>query len=151
LLEKVNEYKYLGLIFNSNGKLNSASHNLAQKGRKAYFGLRLKFQFGNNLSVNNWLILYDSIISPIMTYGSEIWISYFNINLDNIHVLPFEKSQNMMMKNIFGFHGKTSNLALHAELGLFPLCFKPFKLMLRYYTRLIQLEENNHSKYDLPR
>ena len=51
LLEKVNEYKYLGLIFNSNGKLNNASQNLAQKGRKAYFGFRLKIQFGNNPSV----------------------------------------------------------------------------------------------------
>jgi hypothetical protein len=38
LLEKVNEYKYLGLIFNSNGKLNNASQNLAQKGSKAHFG-----------------------------------------------------------------------------------------------------------------
>jgi hypothetical protein len=49
----------------------------------------------------------------------------------------------MMMKNILGVHGKTSKLALHAELGLFPLCFKAFKLMFRYYTRLIQLEEKN--------
>jgi hypothetical protein len=89
LLEKVNEYKYLGLIFNSNGKLNNASQNLAQKGRKAYFGFRSKIQFGNNLSVKNWLNLYDSIISPIMTYGSEIWISDFNIKLDNIHVFAF--------------------------------------------------------------
>jgi hypothetical protein len=82
------------------------------------------------------------MLSPIMTYVSEIWISDFNIK-------PFEKAQNMMMKNILGVHGKTSNLALHAELGLFPLCFKAFKLMFRYYTRLIQLEENNDSKYDL--
>ena len=86
-----------------------------------------------------------------MTYRSEIWISDFNIKPDNIHVLPFEKVQNMMMKNILGVHGKTSNLVLHAELGLFPLCFKAFKLMLRYYTRLIQLEENNDNKYDLLR
>jgi hypothetical protein len=152
LLEKVNEYKYLSLIFNSNGKLNNASQNLVKKGRKAYFGFRSKIQFGNNLSVKNWLNLYDSIISPIVTYGSEIWISDFDIKLlNNIHVLPFEKAQNMMMKNILGVHGKTSNLALHAELGLFPLCFKAFKLMFRYYTRLIQLEENNDSKYDLLR
>ena len=137
LLEKENEYKYLGLIFNSNGKLNNASQNLTQKGRKAYFGLRSKIQFGNNLSVKNWLNLYDSIISPIMTYGSEIWISDFIIKLDNIHVLPFEKAQTMMLKNILGVHGKTSNLVLHAELGLFPICFKAFKLMFRYYTRLI--------------
>ena len=55
LLEKVNEYKYLGLIFNSNGKLNNAFQNLTQKGRKAYFGLRSKIQFGNNLSVKKTL------------------------------------------------------------------------------------------------
>jgi hypothetical protein len=60
-----------------------------------------------------------------------------NIKPDNIHVLPFEKVQNMMMKNILGVHGKTSNLVLHAELGLFPLCFKAFKLMLRYYNYLV--------------
>ena len=141
----------MGLIFNLNGKLNNASQNLAQKGRKASFGLRSKIQFGSNLSVKNWLNLYDSIISPIMTYGSEIWISDCNIKLDNIHVLSFEKAQIMMMKNILGVHGKTSKLALHAELGLFPLCFKAFKLMFIYYTRLIQLEENNDSKYDLLR
>jgi hypothetical protein len=51
LLEKGNEYKYLGLIFNSNGKLYNASQNLAQKGRKAYFGFGLKILFGNNPSV----------------------------------------------------------------------------------------------------
>ena len=89
------------------------------------------------------------ILSPIMTYVSEIWISDFNIKLDNIHALPFEKAQIIMMKNILGVHGMTFNLALHAELGLFPLCFKAFKLMFRYYTRLIQLEEKNDSKYDL--
>jgi hypothetical protein len=44
LLEKVNEYKYFGLIFNSNGKLNNASQNLAQKGSKAHFGQ--KFSLG---------------------------------------------------------------------------------------------------------
>ena len=55
LLEKVNEYKYLGLIFNSNGKLNNAFKNLTQKGSKAYFGLRSKIQFGNNLSVKKTL------------------------------------------------------------------------------------------------
>jgi len=109
------------LVFNSNGKLNNAFQNLAQKGRKAYFELRSKdqkFSSVNNLSVKNWLNLYDSIISPIMTYRSEIWISDFNIKLDNIHVLPCEKAQNMMMKNILGVHGKTSNLALHASIEI---------------------------------
>ena len=70
LLEKVNEC----LIFNSNGK---ASQNLTQENRKAYSGLRSIIQFGNNLSVKDWLKLYDSIISPIMTY--IVWIRNMDI------------------------------------------------------------------------
>ena len=74
-----------------------------------------------------------------MTYGSEIWISDLNIKLDNIHVLPFEKAQNMMLKNILGVHGKTSNLALHAELGLFPLLFYWYMFINSFYKRYFKL------------
>jgi hypothetical protein len=30
-------------------------------------------------------------------------------------------------------HGKASNLAINAELGTFPACFKSFILMFKYY------------------
>ena len=150
-LEVVKEYKYLGLIFTSNGKLNLASENLAQKARKAYFGLRSKIPFSDNLSVQNWIKLFDSVITPVITYGSEIWITDFKVNLNNIDLLPFEKVQNMIMKNILGVHGKTSNLALHAELGLYPLCFKVFKLMFKFYSRMLQLEQTTDNVYNLLR
>jgi hypothetical protein len=42
----------------------------------------------------------------------------------------------MIMKQILGVHGKTPNLAIHAELELEPLCFKAFKLMFKYYNRI---------------
>jgi hypothetical protein len=55
------------------------------------------------------------------------------------------------MKQILGVHGKTPNLAIHAELGLEPLCFKAFKLMLKYYNRLIKIEQSKDYVYDLLR
>ena len=36
-----------------------------------------------NLSVKTLLKLYSSLIEPIILYGSEIWISDFNININN--------------------------------------------------------------------
>jgi hypothetical protein len=39
-LELVKEYKYLGLTVTCNGKLNHAAEILAQKARKAFFGLK---------------------------------------------------------------------------------------------------------------
>ena len=68
------------------------------------------------------------MITPILTYGSEILIGDHKINIENLHNLSFEKTQNTIMKQILGVHGKTSKLAIQAVLGLEPLCFKAFKL-----------------------
>jgi hypothetical protein len=43
-----------------------------------------------------------SMITPILTYGSEIWIAGHKINIENLHNLSFEKTQNMIMKQILG-------------------------------------------------
>jgi hypothetical protein len=55
------------------------------------------------------------------------------------------------MKHILGVHSKTSNLAIHTELGLTPLCFKAFKLMFKYYKRLRIIESSTEYIYDLLR
>jgi hypothetical protein len=60
------------------------------------------------------LKLYNSMITPILTYGSEIWIADHKTNIENLHNLSNEKTQNMIMRQILGVHGKTSNLAIHA-------------------------------------
>ena len=143
-LELVKEYKYLGLTVTCNGKLNYVTEILAQKARKAIFGLKANIPSIDSLSVQKWLKLYNSMLTPILTYGSEIWIADHKINIENLHNLSFEKTQNMIMKQILGVHvhGKTPNLAIHAELGLEPLCFKAFKLMFKYYNRLIKIEQS---------
>ena len=61
----------------------------------------------DSLSVQKWIKLYNSMITPILTYGSEIWIVDHKINIENLHNLSFEKTQNMIMKQILGVHGKT--------------------------------------------
>ena len=53
------------------------------------------------------------------------------------------------MKQVLGVHNKISNLALHAELGLhvYPLCFKIFRLMFKYYIRLKNIEQSTDSVF----
>jgi hypothetical protein len=69
---------------------------LAQKARKTFFGLKANIPSSDRLSVHKWLKLYNSMITPILTYGSEIWIAEHKINIDNLHSLSFEKTQNMI-------------------------------------------------------
>ena len=44
IVEIVNSYQYLGLVFNSNGNFNQAVNVLHDKGRKATYTLFKKFQ-----------------------------------------------------------------------------------------------------------
>jgi hypothetical protein len=68
-LESCTEYKYLGVIFNNKGKLNNSAENLSEKACKAYFSLKSKIPYSNFISVVKWIKLFDSLITPIMTYG----------------------------------------------------------------------------------
>ena len=78
-------------------------------------------------------------------YGSEIWISEFKINFNVIDKLLLEKNKNMIFKNIL------SNLAIQTELGYYPICIKSYKLMFKYYSRLVDIESNCDSKFNLLR
>ena len=91
-LELVTEYKYIGLSVTYNGKLKYAAELLAQRARKAFFGLKANIPSSDSLSVQKWLKLYNSMITPILTYGSEIWIADHKINMENLHNLSFEKN-----------------------------------------------------------
>lgn len=83
--------------------------------------------------------LFDTLIKPISTYGSEIWISDYNIKDSNIDKLPFEKIHNKFCKNILGVHKRSSNMAVKCELGRQPTLNHILTLALKYYDRLKQL------------
>ena len=51
----------------------------------------------------------------------------------------------MIFKNTLGVHSKASNLALHTELGLYPVFFKSYKLMFKYYSRLMEIEKSTNT------
>ena len=148
-IEIVETYKYLGILFHYCGKFSQAISNLADKARKAYFALKSKIPYSDNLSVKSWLKLYNSKIVPIIIYGSEVWISDFKSNFDTLDKIQFEKTQNMILKNILGVHGKSSNLATRCELGALPIKIKCYNLIFRYYTRFREIDGQPGGQYDI--
>jgi hypothetical protein len=42
------------------------------------------------------------MVVPILTYGSEVWITEFKPNFEALDKTQFEKTQNMILKNILG-------------------------------------------------
>jgi hypothetical protein len=58
----------------------------------------------------------------------------------NMPCVPF--LTNFQLNYILGVHSKASNLAIQIELGYYPICIKSYKLMFKYYSRLVDIESN---------
>jgi hypothetical protein len=107
------------------------------------YAIKQSLPFYDKLSVKTLLKLYAALGEPIILYGSEIWISDFNININNCDQLPFEKTQHLIFKDILGVQKKASNVAIKYELGTFPICFKALLSMFKYHKRLQSLATCN--------
>ena len=71
-LDGVFSLTYLGLTFSYNAKLKLAQNELYHKASKAMFDLIGKCR-KLNLPLDLQLNLFDSVVKPVMLYGSEIW------------------------------------------------------------------------------
>jgi hypothetical protein len=109
-LEIVIEFIYLGTMFQRTGyfkkniimeKASKAMHDILNKGKV------------HNLSVSCQLDLFDKIIIPMLTYGSEIW------GYENIDIL--EKVRVKFCKLLLNLKTSTPNFMLYGELGRYPL------------------------------
>ena len=72
------EYCYLGITYTLSGSLAKAQDELKKKGLRAYFQLTRMVDV-RSLGTRCLLKLFDSLIVPIFTYGSQIWIFETNI------------------------------------------------------------------------
>ena len=57
--------------------------------------------------------MFDSLVSPILLYASEVWGIYEYEHIDKIHIL--------FCKNILGVRTQTPNYAVYGDLGRYSL------------------------------
>lgn len=71
-LEIVDSFVYLGLLLNYNGLWKQTLKRIGEQGSKSLYGLFNLFSEAY-LPVKESTYVFDSKISPILLYGSEIW------------------------------------------------------------------------------
>ena len=71
VIEIGDSYSYHGLVMNYNGSFAKAKSKLIEQARRALFPVyrRIKNQ---PIPVDLQLILFDSLVEPILLYGSEV-------------------------------------------------------------------------------
>jgi hypothetical protein len=91
-------------------------------------------------SLAQQMSLFDSLITPITEYGSQIWgISCLNMSADKLANFELEKFHRSFLKNLLKVRKSVSSKVLLAECGREPLYFRWKRGILRYFNYLVQL------------
>ena len=151
IVQNVKKYTYLGITFSHTGSFSEARKVLQMKAQKALWSLFGSFDKKNNRNIPILLKLFDSLIKPILLYGSEIWgASYWRfyqnnstlkfLTEDNSH---FEHTHLKFCKQLLGVNPRASNLACRGDLGRFPLSISVTLNIVKFWKHLIDSDKNS--------
>lgn len=128
VLELVDNYTYLGIVFSWNGKFDKAKCELAKKAERAMFAI---IQKGRklHLEIDLMLKLFDSCVLPILLYGSEVW------GYETVDIL--ERVHTKFCKIILRCSKFVHNSVIYAELGRYPIYLEINRRMLNFWSRLL--------------
>ena len=86
VLEIINKFTYLGIVFTSGGSFSEAQATLSGQAQKAIFALNKYLNKFANVSPSHVLDLFDKLISPILCYASEVWGFSKANNVERVHM-----------------------------------------------------------------
>ena len=132
----VEEYTYLGTVFNFNGRFTKAIKKQVNQARKAMFSLITKSR-RLALPVDIQCELFDKIVVPILLYGSEVW-GYSNL-------LQIEVFYRKFLRNLLYLNKSCPNCIAYGEVGKLPLKPSVEKRMLSYWTRISESKDSKLS------
>ena len=140
ILENTNEYKYLGITINKKGSFSPTLTNLSCKARRAIYSMNSKINI-RFLSIKSLIKLFDSLICPILLYGSEVWEPFLNQNDDKWDQNPIERVHTQFMKRILGLNRATSNTLVRGDMGRYSLQSKAISRNIKYLNQIKQKKD----------
>ena len=136
-LENVNSYKYLGLVFTSNGRFKESIKYLCNQAQKAMFSV-IKKARSLQLPLDVQLHLFHSTVMPIALYGCEVW-GYEDCGMvERLHL--------KFCKYILRVKSSTPNFMVYGELGEFPTSISIKTRMVNFWLRLLNDKNSKYSK-----
>lgn len=86
VIEIVNKFTYLGIVFITGGSFDQKFESLSGQALKAIFKMKSYINQFTDLSVSHTLDIFDKLILPILNYGAEIWGFSNAEKLEKVHL-----------------------------------------------------------------
>ena len=140
IIEKAEQYKYLGVVYStkcSNNVLKETFPHLASQAGKAIFSLYKQSRpVVGKLSPSIAFKVFDCQILPILEYGSDIWYTGKDVyDLEKIHL--------KFLKSTLGVRKQTPTPAIYGDTGRFPLIIRQHFKAVKYWCRILNLSLNH--------
>ena len=84
-LEKVNEYKYLGVMLDYSLSFDSCFKCLSGSGQRALGAIINKFASFKNVGYDTYTTLFNAGVKSVLLYGSCVWGARKAPKLDHVH------------------------------------------------------------------
>ena len=126
-IEIVNQFSYLGVNVNYNGKFNLTQKHIAEQGRKALFAINSTFKLCN-FNIETKCAIFDTYINSILSYGAEVWGFHKAPDVEKVHL--------SYLKKILGVKRSCSNALVYFELGRYPLSVTRKSKIFKYWLKV---------------
>ena len=130
-VDNVEDYNYLGCLFHHKPSKSKKFQidAMLDSARKALFKVYKYLKpFGQRLPTVA-CHLFDTLVKPVIEYGSEVWSPGTNLNEIDL----FERK---FLKNILGVREQTINIAVYGEFGRIPISYKIKEKAIKYFLRI---------------
>ena len=141
-VERVEEFKYLGICFHATRGMSCAIQYLCNSARKAVFGLLGRCHELHICQPLLKLKLFDALVRPIMLYACEVWA----IVGGKQALEDMERVEIRFLKMLLGVPQNTSSKLVHAEFGRLPLKHCWLQQCIKYLKRFLSLDDNRLCK-----
>ena len=128
-LEQVTNYKYLGVIMQENLDYSVCINTLCNAAKRALGKIIYKSKTLKCLGFHTYSKLYNSMVAPIMDYGSEIWGYSSPKDANKVHL--------MAQRYFMGVHRFAPVAAVAGDMGWTSVKDRWTLNMTRFYNRLI--------------
>ena len=132
---RIDKYTYLGIVFQEKFGAKFGGLQMLAVAKRALFSLERKLRSENITAPSMIIQMFDSLIAPILLYGSEVWGCYTNNAEADVFYLGF-------LKNLFRVPKGTNSDIILAEAGRLSFHVKIWESQARYWERLTNINDN---------
>ncbi len=129
VIERVQTFKYLGILLETTSNLDSAVEHLATTSRRSLFVLNRRYAELHIMDVKLYCDLFNTLVCSTTSYACEVWV-------DSKKIEAIEVVYQGFLKSLFEVRKTTSTSIVLAEFGKFPFEHFAWGQALLYYNRV---------------